>query len=231
MAPVDAWADGNTIVSVKAPVTLRWRREALEVVDASLPGAGTSYNPAVGAYEALMKSAVDEELELLDREAKEAEKIALLSGVVEARRPIEESEEVVDGMRVDIPLAHEEDAAPESTSTSKKLPGRKTQAQRNKAVRLREAARLAELDKRDRKLLKSMGGISGVRAAVEAQARRSVEGERMSRLAKEAKDRMGLKGGERIGRFKLKEDRVDVQLGEDLAESLRQVKVGLKFCA
>jgi hypothetical protein len=42
--------------------------------------------------------------------------------------------------------------------------------------------------------------------------------------ARLARERKGLAGGEKIGKYKVKAGNVDVQLEEDLSENLRQLK-------
>jgi len=48
------------------------------------------------------------------------------------------------------------------------------------------------------------------------------------RAALEAKQLVGYQGGEKIGKHKVLSSNVDVQLGEDLSENMREVKVSMR---
>jgi electron transfer flavoprotein alpha subunit len=74
---------------------------------------------------------------------------------------------------------------------------------------------------------KSLGASAVYQIKKEAEARLAEmrEKEVLAKVVKKEKERMGLEGGEKIGKYKVGKGRVDVQLGEDLAESLRQIKV------
>ena len=205
---------------VRAPRTIT---HGVQVED--LPSAGTSYNPAEKAYEDLLSRAVAEELETLAKEVKEE-----AAGAVLARmkgRGVVDEKDRVNGMRVD---SGEElvsdDEILESTEPLKPVSTkRKTQSQRNKALQRRETARLAALAQRDQRLLRSINRLGALASAPS----RAVDGEQLAKIARRAKDRMSMRGGEKLGRFKVRKESVQVQLGDDLAESLRQVKVGLAY--
>lgn len=230
IVPVGAFGEETMVKrTVKAPKTLAKRRENYlsSQVEAQrgveMPDEGTSYNPSAEAHARLLEQAVEEEKAQLLREQQEAERIAVLGEAVNARRQRVVGEEYAPGMTIG-PGEIDEESEEEVVRVVKPTK-RKTQADRNKAKRRKDEARLEAIEKTQKRLLASIGGISSVKSTLEKQQKKMAEAERLAKLAKEQRERMGLEGGEKIGKHRLEKGRVTVQLGEDLAESLRQVKV------
>ena len=244
----DAWAatpeikaqggfgqEGMTKRLPKAPVTLAKRREVYLSAQVEARGAvetpegGTSYNPSAESHSKLIDSAYEEEKALLAREEEEAKRVKGGEEILAARRVRVEGE-YAPGMTVgpgelDGEGKVDEDESEES-AMKKKASKRKTQAQRNKALRLKEAARLEKMEAQKKKLLRSVGNAKTLQKSLEGQQKAMAEAEKLAKFVKREKERMGLKGGEKIGKHRLAKGKVAVQLGEDLAESLRQIKVG-----
>lgn len=226
--------EGMVKPRVKAPQTIEeQRQQRLEIaaaqLAADLPVAGVSYNPAVEAHTKLIEAAAEEERKRLAAEEREAERLRLLGEVVASRRMIdaEISDTHVDGMAVgrgDGVDSDEESEEDEEPALVKKPTKRKTQAQRNKAKRAKEAAQAQKDEARRKKLEKAIPGAKSMGKSVEARQKAIEEAKRLRQLAKEKRERAGYAGGEKVGKFRVPEQAVPVQLGEDLAESLRQVK-------
>ncbi|KAJ7623618.1 ribosome biogenesis protein Nop53/GLTSCR2 [Roridomyces roridus] len=231
----DAWApeeeveikDGLEIVQakkIKPPVHSN-PRDKIEVPAILEPHQGTSYNPPADAHNELLIKAADIEEKRVAKEAKLAEtkiKIdqAKQSGNGEVAIP-----GVPSGMKLDIATPGPDDGedAVETDDIPKKMPARKTKAQRNKAARiLAEKRALAEKARRKNeqqiihsyKLLRR-NADSTISAREQAHALR--------RAALQEKLKRGL-AGQKLGKHKVPAERVDVQLGEDLSESLRGLK-------
>ncbi|ORY26491.1 ribosome biogenesis protein Nop53/GLTSCR2 [Naematelia encephala] len=227
----------ETIVKriVKPPRTLAQQREIRAVQielgrGVEIPEGGVSYNPTAESHGRLLELAVEEEKARLQKEAEEERKIALLAGSVDARKQHVDGEDFAEGMRVGPGYTEgeeEEEGEEEGDSVVKQTKTkRKTQAQRNKALRQRELARLEALEKEQRRLARSVETLSlaSIQGTLAKRDRRAKEAERLAKLAKRERERLGLAGGEKIGKHRVKKADVTVQLGEDLAESLRQVK-------
>lgn len=242
VAEGDFGSEGMIKRTVKAPKTLAEQRRlrqgrlenGLQLLD-ELPDAGTSYNPSAESHAALMERAVQEELALLKKEAEQEEQIRELGEVVvsrkAAREAVDQPGEYAEGMKVDT-LSDDESEAGDNTegaagTGAKKATVRKTQAQRNKVLRRKLAAQELERETRMRNIHKQLGAsaVAQIKKQAEARLKEMQEKERLAKLLRKEKERLGHEGGEKIGRFKVGKKRVDVQLGEDLAESLRQVKV------
>jgi nucleolar protein 53 len=193
---------------------------------------GSSYNPSAESHAELMARALKEEGERLEREKADEERARLGADIMAARRSAVKSE-YADGMIVgpgevdaaegDVEVEEEEEEAGPSSKKQK----RKTQAQRNKALRRHEAEQLLKLQQSDKKLMKSLPSLKGIEAVIAKREKEQKEGERLADLAKRERERIGLIGGEKVGKHRVKKGVVDVQLGEDLAETLRQIKVSL----
>ncbi len=241
----DAWTESVPATSkfgeegmikrpVKPPPTLAKHRENYlsSQVEAGrgteLPEAGVSYNPTAESHQRLLELAVEEEEERLRQETADEERIKALGEVVNARRTATALErEYADGMIVgpgEVDNASVVDEEEEERTV--KPTRRKTQAGRNKAIRLREASRLASLEARQKKTLRSISAVPALKSTLEKREKGLVEAERLAKLAKRERERLGLEGGEKVGKWRVGKGSVAVQLGEDLAETLRQVKVG-----
>jgi nucleolar protein 53 len=239
-APVKGGFGEETIVKrqVKTPKTLAARREIYlesQVQNGrgvELPDEGTSYNPRAEAHSRLIELAVEEELAQIKKEEEEAKRIATLGEVVNARRQPVQGDEYAPGMVVgpgEVEGEDDDESDDEASGSGKvvKPTKRKTQAQRNKAKRAKEQARLEALEKTQRRLQAEITslGKGGIRKALEERQKKMEEAERLAKIAKKERERLGLEGGEKIGKHRVGKSKVTVQLGEDLAESLRQVKV------
>jgi hypothetical protein len=221
---------------VKAPKTVaeqRAMRRARLGLQMEIPDDGTSYNPRAESHAALMELAIAEEMELLRREKDTEERIKELAEVVNSRKAVGRTGEFADGMLVD--SLEDDDAEDESGSEldpadiplPKKQTVRKTQAQRNKQLKKRAAAEAEERERQQRSIHKQLGAsaVYEIKKAAEERLEEMREKEVAAKLARKEKERLGLEGGEKIGKWNVGKGRVEVQLGEDLAESLRQLKV------
>lgn len=225
--------EGMVKPRVKAPQTIEeQRQQRLEIaaaqLAADLPVAGVSYNPAVEAHTKLIEAAAEEERRRLAAEEREAERLRLLGEVVASRRNVDDeiSETYVGGMAVGRGdgVESDEESEDDEPALVKKPTKRKTQAQRNKAKRAKEAAQAQKDEARRKKLERAIPGAKSMGKSVEARQKAIEEAKRLRKLAKEKRERAGYAGGEKVGKFRVPEQAVPVQLGEDLAESLRQVK-------
>ena len=222
----------------KLPPTMKKHREIqsarIENGLGEIPESGVSYNPSQEAHARLLELAVGEELGRLREEEEEAERVKVLGGVIEGRK-IQTKGEFAEGMKVGPgEIDSEEDSGSDEETASKpsrarKEATRKTQFQRNRALRLREEAKLEKIEKRQRKLEKAVGGAKTLRKAEEKRVKALQEKERFRNLVRKQKERMGFEGGEKVGKYRVAKGAVDVQLGEDLAETLRQIKVSLSL--
>jgi len=217
-------------------------RDIIELPAVTEPHQGTSYNPPVEAHTELILKAHEME----EKKAKEAEKMMAIKdrigrGFV-AKGSIEEG--VPEGMTVDEGAGDdvEGEAGGDEAPIAKKMAERKTKQQKAKAARLRaevsyttspsflilnpsqQKRALLEKSLKKRMLhtlsstsIKSLRGHKSLAADVHAQ-RQAAEREKLRTR--------GMKG-RRLGKHSVPEGNIDVQLGEDLSESLRALKVNL----
>ena len=207
---------------VKTPTTLAKRRE-MQRRDGPVPKEGASWNPPAQSHSRLLDDAAEEEADLQAREIKEVERTRAGEEIMNARRDAVVGE-LAPGMAVGPGEAGDAEEADQEVTRTVKSTRRKTQAQRNKAIRLKEEARLARLEATEKKLRRSVGDVPTLKALADQRRAAMIEAERMGKVARRERERLGYKGGEKIGKHFIAKGRVDVQLGDDLAESLRQMK-------
>ena len=219
---------------VKAPKTVaeqRAMRRARLGLQMELPDDGTSYNPRAESHAALMERAIAEEMELLRREKDTEERMKELAEVVNSRKAVGRTGEFADGMLVDQLDGDDGESGseldPADIPLPKKQTVRKTQAQRNKALKKRAAAEAEERERKQRAIHKQLGAsaVYEIEKAGKERLEEMNKKDQATKAARKEKERLGLEGGEKIGKWNVPKGRVEVQLGEDLAESLRQLKV------
>ncbi|KAL0945916.1 hypothetical protein HGRIS_012199 [Hohenbuehelia grisea] len=197
-------------------------RNAIDAPAIAQPHQGASYNPLASAHQDLLIKAHEAE----ERRVAEAERLAAVKTKMEqARLNAQEYDQGgARGMTVDDPSnAPETESAEEEMSLPKKLPERKTKAQRNKAAKLLAEKRALSERAARKRLLASIDSAKSLKRSTEkrlsAQAQANVDKQRALR----EKLRQGL-AGQKLGKHKVPTGEVDVQLGEDLSESLRALK-------
>ncbi|KAH8827134.1 ribosome biogenesis protein Nop53/GLTSCR2 [Flagelloscypha sp. PMI_526] len=193
-------------------------RSTINAAAVSAPHQGTSYNPAVDAYQSLLLEAHEKEIERVKSEEElEAFKQKMLlarQGTWEGPGP--------SGMIIPEIVEDDEDVVEEESFT-KPAPGRKTKQQRQKAAR-RLAEKREQLEKLNRKrLLASVNEARSLRKKANKVRMAQQEVAQARQAALVEKLRNGLQG-QRLGKHKVPEGAIDVQLGEDLSESLRALK-------
>ncbi|KAF8607405.1 P60-like protein [Ceratobasidium sp. AG-I] len=183
------------------------------------PSEGASYNPTYESHQDLLRTAHE----------REAKRLADLEQAEEVRRRMEAARENeagagVEGMLIDVDEEYEDDGeegdAEEEGLEPLRMPGRKTGQQRRKAARVLAEKRSKMNLAQKRQQLASLTTLKSLhRAAKNAQS----EAERSAAQRAEKRVARGLVGM-RIGKHIVKEGDIDVQLGEDLAESLRELR-------
>lgn len=207
---------------VKAPAHPH-PRDAIEIPAVLAPHQGTSYNPAADAHRELLLRAHD----LEEQRVREAEKHATLKEKMESARREAMEEHWAPGMAIDegAPAEHHDEGEVDvKEAPTKKIPQRKTQAQRKKAARsLAEKRALAERahKKRMMAVIPSAKNLRRTNALTMTIREKELT---KRRLEMEQKLKQHGLAGQRLGKHKVPEGNVDVQLGEELSESLRALK-------
>ncbi|KAF8273558.1 tumor suppressor protein Gltscr2 [Lactarius quietus] len=220
----DVWsaeAAPNVEAKVKAP-DVPHPRTAIALPAVPAPHAGTSYNPPEAAHTTLLLTAHEAEL----RRVQEAEALAATKARILSARNADE-EGTTRGMLIDKPgdePAETEDREPESANpmiNNAAVPLRKTKQQRRKAEKLRAEKRALVERALRKRLHASVDTAKSLRkAADKTQATRAqIAAER--RAKREALLAQSGLAGQKFGKHIVREGEVDVQLGEELSESLR----------
>ncbi|KAI3613772.1 hypothetical protein WG66_013501 [Moniliophthora roreri] len=219
--------DDFGIESVEKPApkppknTLPDPRKHIQLSAVPVPHAGMSYNPPVNAHQELLLQAHSIE----EKRVKELEKTKEIKERMERSRALEEigaDGDVPPGMTVDEPREADEEQEP-SEAITKNMPQRKTKAQRRKAAKILEEKRILA-ERAAKKRMYSILSSTSSKLLRKSSLPSTQEVEERRRRLLESKLKNGL-SGRRIGKHKVPEGQIDVQLGEELSESLRGLKV------
>ncbi|OBZ76085.1 Uncharacterized protein C22F8.09 [Grifola frondosa] len=198
----DVWfGETQDKTKVKHPNTPH-PRTLIELPAVPSPHEGTSYNPPLTAHQELLRTAH----EIEERRLKGVEELEEVKAKFEKARVVRAAD-VMAAMG----------GVPENART-------KTKQQRRKAEKLRAEKRtLAEKAARKR-MLACVDSAKALRRSMgrDVAARERIRAERQRVLAE--KLRQGL-AGQKIGRHTVQEGELDVQLGEELSENLRSLKI------
>ncbi|KAK3811425.1 MAG: ribosome biogenesis protein Nop53/GLTSCR2 [Linnemannia gamsii] len=209
-----------TKVAVKAPRSFKQKQKvSLPAVKEAHPGA--SYNPTMQDHQGLLRLAHNEELRILhqretidNRLAYPKELDAMLAyddqtgGLLEDSEDEDEEEE-----------EEEEEGKEDAPKTKKK--GKKSIAERNRLARAAETAKKEAEIKRHKELIKQTNRVKDIMKTVEEEEAETEAKRLENEQKKEEKERAGMK---RVGRFNIPKERIHVQLQDELADSLRQLK-------
>ncbi|KAL4242802.1 Ribosome biogenesis protein NOP53 [Abortiporus biennis] len=218
--------DGESFVAkkkkVKAPKTPHVRK-TITLAAVPRPHEGTSYNPPVTSHQDLLLAAHTieekrvkdvEELEAVKRKNEEARRVAFEESSMSSGAPGMKVQEVND----------EDDNEDEELTLTKKMPERKTKSERKKAEKRKAEKRALAEKLAQKRLLSSITAAKSLRKL----AVRTSNTREQQRLAEqkqlEAKLKDGGLAGQKLGKHVVSEGEIDVQLGEELSESLRALK-------
>lgn len=232
-------------VKPRAPVTYARQRDLQSTLSATkalpIPDAGISYNPKLEAYQALLEAAVQEEMTRLERERQQEARVEKFRHVARMNAvPTERG--VAPGMTV--AAGDKEALALEAASAGvdaqdgpdvfhhlltlkKTAPARKTQADRNRRARRRAAEQKLAEARAAKKLRAHLAALPSLKAQAEARVKAAAEAEARQRAREAELARSGMVPGKRLGKHFVQGRDIEVQLGEDLSENLRQLKVRL----
>ncbi|WFD20885.1 hypothetical protein MCAP1_003140 [Malassezia caprae] len=191
----------------------------------SKPHPGISYNPDFDSHDSLIQRAFEK--------AKEEER-----DENELRQWREQLRNVAQGndqatalsMKIDDPatnddeLQDEEEDENDDVSQRTKLPTRKTAAQRRREARAKEQYNQAQQRRKERQMRALMSEASSHSKKLAKAAEERAKLIEQRREAKLARMRESGMAGSKVGKYVVPEARIDVQTGDELSESLRQLK-------
>ncbi|KAJ7132336.1 P60-like protein [Mycena epipterygia] len=198
-------------------------RDKIEVPAILEPHQGTSYNPPADAHQELLIKAAEIEEKRVEKAAKIAETKAKFQL---AKLDVEEDTlGAPPGMTVDVavPMEEEEGDAENTEEIEKKMPPRKTKSQRNKAAKVLAQKRALAEKARKKNELVIINSFKLLRRTTNKTLSAREQAHAVRRAALQEKLKLGL-AGQKLGKHKVPVEEVDVQLGEDLSESLRALK-------
>ncbi|KAF9781149.1 P60-like protein [Thelephora terrestris] len=214
----DIWEEDIEMLDIKAPSTSH-PRSVIELPAISTPHQGASYNPPADAHQVLLRTAHEME----EEETKGADEGRdVHERMMQARQLGEVTPE---GLPPGMILHGVEEEEEEETATPlvKPIPTRKTKQQRRKAQRAFEEKRAAAEKSVKRKLLASVFTAKSMRKTLEQSAASKEKQRDEKRRILREKLKRGV-AGQRFGKHTVQRAKIDVQLGEDLTDSLRGLK-------
>ncbi|KAJ1041935.1 hypothetical protein NDA11_001874 [Ustilago hordei] len=238
--------------AVHVPKTLRrddYNNIASKLPAVDLPHPGTSYNPDLESHEALIQEAYqiekrleeNEQMDKAERENWQAKLATIIAREAELRLQKDDDIRRYRGMNLDVPginsdsddadeddleAASEQSDAEEDNDGAQSTtePKRKTRQQRARAKRTRQQQLEAAARKKARIEAAAILQLPALKrrqarlATARAQAAEARRVQKEQILAKQ-----GL-AGLKVGKHKVPAQRLDVQVGDDLSESLRTLK-------
>lgn len=194
----------------------------------SAPHPGTSYNPDFDSHEELVQAAFekakaeeanDHEKETLNAHWKGVARGPTTSLPIDM--PIDVDDEVLPAHNGEL---EEGTAEGDENAHTLKLPGRKTAAQRRREARSKEQHTLAVQRRKERQLRAMMSEMPGHVKNLKKLAQKRAELSEQRQKHKIEKLKQAGMAGKRISKYAVPEQRMDVQTGDELSESLRQLK-------
>ncbi|KAL7275724.1 hypothetical protein RUND412_001307 [Rhizina undulata] len=205
---------------IKEPVTLKHAPVSLAAVAKKVPAvrlpvAGISYNPEFAKWDELLREEGEKEVELEKlriAEAAEEKRIKALGATVEEEM-IEDNEEEED---------EEEDE--KKDDVAKKLPERKTQAQRNKIKRRKELEHMQAQQNRLKQQAKELHLIKKYTTDIEAKEKLRLAKLAAAQALEDDEKNPQIMRKKKFGKSALPRAPLELQLPDELSESLRTLK-------
>ena len=187
----------------------------------SVPHPGTSYNPDFDSHEALVETAYEKAkaAELDEQQAQELH--AQWKGVTQGvPLPLD--------LPLDVPEEGgedgEDDEEVQDEGAAPKMPARKTAAQRRREARAKEQYTLAQQRRKERRIQGMISELPNQMKQAKRDAQTRAELVQQRRQQKEERLRSQGIAGTRIGKYAVPSQRVDVQTGDELSDSLRRLR-------
>ena len=184
----------------------------------SVPHPGTSYNPDFDSHEALVQTAYEKAkaAELDEQQAQELH--AKWKGVTQGvPLPLD--------LPLDVPEeGGEDDEEVQDEGAAPKMPARKTAAQRRREARAKEQYTLAQQRRKERRIQGMISELPNQMKQAKRDAQTRAELVQQRRQKKEERLRSQGIAGTRIGKYAVPSQRVDVQTGDELSDSLRRLR-------
>lgn len=190
----------------KAPSTLKYNKLAEKVEAVKVGHPGTSYNPSFTDHQDALRIAVDIEQKKEDEKAKIEKELSYPP----------ELDEMSDHEIADDDDEEEEEEEVNDSDDQKitKVTERKTKAQRNKEKKNKEKEEKRLQKLKDKEMSKQIEEIEKIQQVIDEEEKNTIE-----KMNKPKKEKMP-----RLGKVRYQAKSMDIQLTEELSESLRGLK-------
>ncbi|KAM9318819.1 ribosome biogenesis protein NOP53 [Pholidichthys leucotaenia] len=205
---------------VKRPEKLNEKPSVLPAVEVIAPGG--SYNPDFFSHQALLQEAHEVEVKKKKQEDKIEKQLAFNKEDRATEETVlrEQVEGLVEEESEEETAAAHDDEEEEVTVGAIAVAEKKTERQRKKekAEKIKEQQRLAE--KRQTEQKQQLFKLRSIKASIKQQAQRTT----MRQKQRKAKEEAQKAQPRRLGKLKFQPQDMEVQLSDELAGSLRQLK-------
>ncbi|OZJ03971.1 hypothetical protein BZG36_03236 [Bifiguratus adelaidae] len=204
----------------KVPKTLKEKPAPLIYKPAvNIPAPGASYNPTMEEHQKLLRKAHEDEVRKEEMKQRVLDQLAYPEHL-DALEDIK----VDDGEEQEEDEEKDETEEADGTQTGNAQNGenkKKTKTQRNKEARQEAEAQARLARQKEKELQKSIAKAKDVQAALEEEERKKAEKLEKKRKRKAEKE---VEEGGRLSKHRLKKAPLEVQLQDELSESLRGLK-------
>ncbi|TGZ82914.1 P60-like protein [Ascodesmis nigricans] len=217
---------------VKAPKTLKHKPVVLstaekEVPAVKLPDAGISYNPEFAKWDKLLREEGAKEVEVEKKRLAAEEEERRIQELREmADEPTEEFDDESSDEESSSDEDEDEDEDEEESNEAKAVKAevkRKTQAQKNREKRRKEQERKREAELKEKQMQRELMLVRKYERDVKAAERARMAKALAKRAKLESTDPNSLRK-KRFGKIELPRPALEVQLPDELADSLRRLK-------
>ncbi|KAG0020485.1 hypothetical protein BGZ81_009306 [Podila clonocystis] len=209
-----------TKVAVKAPKSFKQKQKvAIPAVKESHPGS--SYNPTMQDHQGLLRLAHNEELRLLEAKEKLEAKLAYPKELDDMIAFDDQTGGLLEDSDEEEEEEDEEEENEDGATKPKKNKGKKSIAERNRLARAAETLKKEQEIRRNKELMKQTNRVKEIIKTVEEEEAEMERKRLENEQKREEREKAGMK---RVGKFNIPKERIHVQLQDELAESLRQLK-------
>ncbi|KAG0175398.1 hypothetical protein DFQ28_000926 [Apophysomyces sp. BC1034] len=215
---VNDYLEPIKVRKVKAPSTLAKKPEAaLHQPAVVVPAAGASYNPTQEEHQDLLKKAHEVEVQKIEERKKLDEQMQYRKELENLAHELQQEEDEA----AENEVKDEKDEAAEDDEDKEQVEDRKTRVQRNKERRLRREYVMNQQKNHEKSIRLQVDKLNRIEEelAKRQEVLNKIEEQRREKAEEEKKQ--GLK---RLGKHYVQEMPIEVQLQDELSESLRQLK-------
>ncbi|KAF8254184.1 P60-like protein [Wilcoxina mikolae CBS 423.85] len=216
-------------IPIKAPKTLLHKPVALTAIGlpaVRLPQAGISYNPEFEKWEALLREVGEKEVKIMKKRLAEEDGTARIQASTEAfDQRIETKKDEWEGVHEVVEEEEDQEEGEECDREKRKEVKRKSQAQKNKVFRRKEIERAREVQRKLKKQAREFMLVKKYTKEIKLKEKLRIERAIAKKAAVEDDEKNPkYMRKKRFGKVSLPHEPLELQLPDELSDSLRTLK-------